>query len=234
MSTQSRVRFGRTGRQVSRLGMQTGQLTETHPAAHREAVALVREAVRLGVGVIDTAPLYGRGAVERIVGEALEDAAADVCLITKIGRFVRGGLASYGDACYQTPALIEAQFEQSLRLLRRDRVDLLLLHEADWVEWWPDGRPGTPSPVLDVMAGLRAAGRIGGRGCSPRRGRNRCGSCAPAGRSTSWSMRRISPWAGRTRSPPRWRRLGRRGWAWRCGCRARLARSCTWRPGEGG
>ncbi|MEU2231122.1 aldo/keto reductase [Streptomyces vietnamensis] len=151
---------------MSPIGLTTSQLTSSHLVAHDDAVTVVREAVRLGVDVIDTAPLYGLGEAEYIVGKALEPLPDKVFLMGKIGRFEKSIVSSHGVGCYRSPALITAQFEHSLRLLRRDRLDLLLLHESDWPEWW---EPGTEvrGPVLDVLDQLRAQGRIGGTGLFP-------------------------------------------------------------------
>ncbi|MFC9395223.1 aldo/keto reductase [Streptomyces sp. NPDC057027] len=151
---------------MSPLGLTTSQLTSAHLVAHDDAVALVREAVRLGVDVIDTAPLYGLGEAEYIVGKALEPLADRIFLMGKIGRFEKSIVSGHGTACYRSPALISAQFEHSLRLLRRDRLDLLLLHESDWPEWWEPGAE-VRGPVLDLLDRLREQGRIGGTGMFP-------------------------------------------------------------------
>ncbi|MFG2332272.1 aldo/keto reductase [Streptomyces sp. NPDC048604] len=165
--------FGRTGRRVSRLGLTTSQLVSANFVRHEDAVALVREAVRLGVDVVDTAPLYGLGEAEYMVGKALDRLPHEVFLIGKIGRFDRSIVAGHGDGCYRSEPLITAQFEHSLRLLRRERLDLLLVHESDWPEWWDDdwwsagGAAGVQGPVLDVLERLREQGRIGGAGLFP-------------------------------------------------------------------
>lgn len=165
----ARTPFGRVGRSVSRVGLGTYHLTSDRGVPHAEAVGMVREAVRLGVDVIDTAPLYGLGEAEFIVGEALRGLEHEVCVIDKIGRFEKSILARHGDACYRSPALQRAQFEHSLRLLGRDRLDLLLLHESDWREWWDEGAPGASGPVLDLVAQLREEGLIGAVGLSARK-----------------------------------------------------------------
>lgn len=162
------ARFGRGGRTVSRIGLGTYHLTSDRFVPHAEAVSMIREAVRLGVTAIDTAPLYGMGEAEFIVGEALRGVGDDVYLVNKIGRFEKSIVARHGDACYKSTDLMRAQFEHSMRLLGRDRIDMLLLHESDWVEWW-DGRPGSPSPVLELAEALRSEGRIGGVGLSTRK-----------------------------------------------------------------
>jgi aryl-alcohol dehydrogenase-like predicted oxidoreductase len=167
--------FHETG--VARIGLGTYHLTSDRGVPHEHAVRMVRAAVSAGVRVIDTAPLYGVGEAEQIVGEALAGWPGDVFLVDKIGRFEKSIVQRHGDAGYRDPALMRAQFEHSLRLLRRDYVDLLLLHESDWVEWWDD-LPSADGPVMDVVAALREEGRIGGVGLSARKTRETVQLCA--------------------------------------------------------
>lgn len=163
--------FGRTGRTVSRVGLGTYHLTSDRHVAHEEAIDLVRESVRLGVTLIDTAPMYGLGEAEQIVGEALAplEQADDVYVMDKVGRFEKSILNRLGDECYVSKDLIRAQFEHSMRLLGRDRLDLLMLHESDWTQWWPGGRFGADGPALEALEELKADGRIAGYGLSTRR-----------------------------------------------------------------
>ncbi|MFD4156486.1 aldo/keto reductase [Streptomyces hydrogenans] len=161
-------RFGRAGTAVSRIGLGTYHLTSDRSVPHEEAVTMVREAVRLGVTAIDTAPLYGLGEAEFIVGEALRPIEDEVFLINKVGRFEKSILARHGDACYRSKELIRAQFDHSMRLLGRDRLDMLLLHESDWAEWWDD-LTAARGPVMELVDELKAEGRIGGVGLSARK-----------------------------------------------------------------
>ena len=84
-----------------------------------------------GINFIDTAPAYNAGAAERYIGKALEDMGKrvrnKVFIATKCanafidGQYVRSGR---GD-------LILKQCEESLRNLRTDYIDLMIVH-------WPD------------------------------------------------------------------------------------------------
>jgi aryl-alcohol dehydrogenase-like predicted oxidoreductase len=149
--------FARTGWDVSRLGLGTYFLTSDRGVPHREAVAVVRRALALGVNLVDTAPLYGRGEAEQIVGEALSDTEGHCRIIEKVGNFECSILAPVARQSYRDADYIRIQFEHSLRVLGRQSVDLLLVHEADWDEWWGDGDLAK-APVVAVLETLKHEG----------------------------------------------------------------------------
>jgi len=93
-----------------------------------DAVRAIHVAIEEGVNWIDTAPFYGWGRAEEIVGEALQDVRDRVFLFTKCGTMRdRSG----GDYMDLSPAAIRGDVVASLRRLRTDRVDLLQLHDPD-------------------------------------------------------------------------------------------------------
>lgn len=112
--------------------------------------ALVRAAIDLGVTTFDTGPMYGGGEGERRLGEALANIDRDdVFVITKARTF--GGGSERG---------VAASLEDSLRRLRLDHVDALLLHGP---------HPEDIARVADELAALKTRGlarRVGvcGRG----------------------------------------------------------------------
>lgn len=108
-------------------------------ADREQAIRAVRRAVDLGMGHIDTAELYGDGAVEEIVGEALAGYRAEVFLASKI----RPELATYAGTLLAC--------EKSLRRLRTDRLDLYMLH-------WPGPRP--LEETFRAFEALRQEGKI--------------------------------------------------------------------------
>lgn len=112
--------FPRTAAAVSRLGYGgaaiglTNYLGPYDAASSRDtALAAVRRAVERGITYFDTAPGYGHGLSEEIMGEALEGVSG-VTVATKVP------LAAADD--------VRASLEASLRRLRRSRVDLLQIH----------------------------------------------------------------------------------------------------------
>ena len=109
----------------------------------RESERTLRAAVDAGVTWVDTAPVYGDGHAEELVGRCLQG-RDDVLLLTKCG------LAA--DGVDLTPAAVRRSCEQSLRRLRRERIDVLQLH-------WPD--PGVEiEQTWQALVQLRDAGLV--------------------------------------------------------------------------
>jgi aryl-alcohol dehydrogenase-like predicted oxidoreductase len=122
-----------------------------------EAVRTIHAAIEMGINLIDTAPVYGRGLSEEVVGRALREygAHADgVIVATKVGlRWPAGDVVR--DA---RPASIRGEVEDSLRRLGRDSIDLLQVH-------WPD--PLVPvEETAAALAELHAAGTVRAVGVS--------------------------------------------------------------------
>jgi aryl-alcohol dehydrogenase-like predicted oxidoreductase len=92
-----------------------------------EAVRAIRRALDLGVNWIDTAPFYGWGRAEEIVGRALEGGADGTLLFTKCGTMPDES----GSRMDLRPETIRADLEASLHRLRVDSVDLLQFHDVD-------------------------------------------------------------------------------------------------------
>jgi aryl-alcohol dehydrogenase-like predicted oxidoreductase len=94
-----------------------------------EATATIHRALELGITFIDTADMYGSGANERLVGNAISGRRAEVELATKFGN-VRGEngehLGIRGDAAYVREAC-----DASLRRLGTDHIDLYYQHRVD-------------------------------------------------------------------------------------------------------
>jgi aryl-alcohol dehydrogenase-like predicted oxidoreductase len=93
------------------------------PQDKQESVRTIHTALDLGVNWIDTAPFYGWGRAEEIVGRALRDRGGkDVLVFTKCGTLPD---AERGDRMDLRPGTIRADLEASLGRLRVERVDLL-------------------------------------------------------------------------------------------------------------
>ncbi|MFJ8649478.1 aldo/keto reductase [Streptomyces sp. NPDC093546] len=113
---------------VRRLGFGAMRLP-TGPGSERDgAIAVARRAVELGVTLMDTAHLYGWGANEELLAEALHPYPSDLLIATKVG-VTRSG--PEGWAYDGRPESLREQVEQSLRRLRTERVGLLQLHRLD-------------------------------------------------------------------------------------------------------
>jgi diketogulonate reductase-like aldo/keto reductase len=104
-----------SGETVPALGLGTWYLGED-PQRRADEIASLRLGLDLGMVLIDTAEMYGEGAAEELVGEAINGRRDEVFLVTKVlpqHATARGTIA----AC-----------EGSLRRLNTDRIDLYLLH----------------------------------------------------------------------------------------------------------
>ncbi len=122
--------FGKTGWQVSEIGLggswfygrpEMGLLPVSH------GVGVVERALELGVNYFDTAPLYGKGRSEEVLGHALKDVTENHYLATKVGY--------YPEPFDYTRDTIWRGLDASLKRLGRDRVNLLQLHEAEQAGW---------------------------------------------------------------------------------------------------
>jgi diketogulonate reductase-like aldo/keto reductase len=104
--------FGSTRRQVAAIGQGSWEIE----ARRSDAVAALRAGLDLGLTHIDTAEMYGSGAAEQIIGEAIRGRRAEVFLVSKVlptNASTRGTL----QAC-----------ERSLKNLGTDHLDCYLLH----------------------------------------------------------------------------------------------------------
>jgi aryl-alcohol dehydrogenase-like predicted oxidoreductase len=149
------VIFGKTGLKVSRLalgGYPFGGVNRARgwdpftPEGRRTAIATVHEALECGINYIDTAPGYGDGNSESIIGEALAGRRSNVVLATKV-RY-QG----------QTGADVKASVEESLRRLRVDMVDIVQFHGGRFEQTEIDHILN--DGLLDALFALREKGRI--------------------------------------------------------------------------
>ncbi|MGA2707939.1 MAG: aldo/keto reductase [Steroidobacteraceae bacterium] len=120
----------------------------------RDAVATIRAALRQGINLIDTAPVYGFGISEEIVGAALAGMRKQAVITTKTGLEWRDGKI-YRNA---SRARILQEVDDSLRRLRTDYIDIYLVH-------WPD--PLVPvEETAEAMRSLYEQGKIRAIGVS--------------------------------------------------------------------
>ena len=122
----------------------------------KDAIRTIHAALDSGINLIDTAPVYGFGRSEEIVGKALAIGGRrkDTVIATKVGLDWADG-KPFRNA---SRARIVYEAEQSLRRLQTDAIDLYQVH-------WPD--PNTPiAEVADAMAALYRSGKIRAIGVS--------------------------------------------------------------------
>ena len=120
----------------------------------RESVATIQAALSQGINLIDTAPVYGFGVSEEIVGAALDGVRSQAVIATKVGLEWRDGKV-YRNA---TRARIMQEIDDSLRRLRTDYIDIYQVH-------WPD--PLVPvEETAEAMRSLYEQGKIRAIGVS--------------------------------------------------------------------
>ena len=109
-----------------------------------ESIRTIQAAVDRGITMIDTAPAYGFGRSEEIVGQALAEGGRRdrVLIATKVALNWHDGQV-FRDA---SPARVRQEVEDSLRRLRTDRIDLYQVH-------WPD-------PTVPIEATARELDRL--------------------------------------------------------------------------
>ena len=130
MTLLPRAQVGRTGLEVTRLGLGTAPLGSMYrPISQDLAGAVVEYALDHGIRFIDTAPLYGSGQSERYLGAALAQVPRDrYILSSKVGRLVQpDGTVTYD---YSRDGVLRS-IEESLQRLHLDALDIVLIHDPD-------------------------------------------------------------------------------------------------------
>src|ERR1700720_4633416 len=130
------VTLGRTGLRVSVAGLGCGGFSRVGPGTGKseaEAVALIREALDLGINVLDTAAVYG---TEAVVGEAIKSVPRDRVVIATKAWIPRREGGSAADRAVRS-------LDNSLRQLGTDYVDIFQLHGVS---------PKAYDQALDVIA----------------------------------------------------------------------------------
>lgn len=126
------------------------------PQEDGDSIAAIHRAVELGINWVDTAPIYGFGRSEKVVGRAVKeiDASRRPYIFTKVGLI-------WDDAKNVTHCLkagsVRKEVDDSLRRLGVDALDLCQIH-------WPSFPPGSPAPDIEegwtVLAELKSQGKV--------------------------------------------------------------------------
>lgn len=115
----------------------------------KESMEAIETMIERGVNLIDTAPFYGLGESEKIVGEVIRDKRDDIVLLTKAGTGWDEKGVPFKRSDYKS---ILKDCEESLQRLKTDYIDLYLIH-------WPD--EVTPiEEMMDAMNKLKQDGKI--------------------------------------------------------------------------
>lgn len=145
-------RLGRTDLDISVLSI-GGLYTSSLAGGESETRRIMERAMDLGINAIDTAPAYADS--EQTVGQAIRTTDAPLIITTKLG-----GRPQPFDP--QNINALRESVDESLRLLGRDHIDILMVHEPDRPQqypWWTSYDP-LDGPALELMDELKAAGKI--------------------------------------------------------------------------
>lgn len=137
--------FGKTGLKITAVGLGTWVFGgwPWNTSSEKDCEAAVEAALACGVGLIDTAPVYGFGRAEKIVGRVLRRLRARerIVLATKCGlSFEEGKRKVWHDA---SAAAIRRGIEESLKRLQTEWIDIYQVH-------WPDAA----TPIQETMEAL--------------------------------------------------------------------------------
>ena len=122
--------LGRSGLTVSAIGLGCMGMSEFYGTPDEaEAIRTIHRALEIGVTLLDTADMYGRGANEELVGKAIADRRDQAIVATKFGiiRTEDPGLRAFNGS----PEYVRASCEASLQRLGIDVIDLYQLHRVD-------------------------------------------------------------------------------------------------------
>ena len=170
--------FGNTGLKVSALGLGAAPIgSRTDPD---ESKVTLNKAFELGINFYDTAPSYGQGSSEEIIGEVFQQKREQVIITTKVGNSptttlkavskfkpllrslmrqipgIRSSVQKFVNSQNKIdfePSYIAKSAEDSLRRLRSDYIDLLLLHS-------PSREVIERGDVFEQLQSLKQQGKI--------------------------------------------------------------------------
>jgi aryl-alcohol dehydrogenase-like predicted oxidoreductase len=144
--------FGDTGMMVSEIGLGAWQLANPDWGIddRDEALRIIQKSLEAGCNFFDTAPGYGYGRSEELLGEGLKSVRKDVIICTKFSHYDEDGNRDF-EAKNVRPVL-----EGSFRALQTDYVDILLLHNPP--REMMDGRAAPD--LYDELEKLKTKGKI--------------------------------------------------------------------------
>ena len=148
--------FGNTGMHVSEIGLGAWQLANPDWGVNdrSEALRIVQKSLEAGCNFFDTAPGYGGGRSEELLGEGLKPVRKDVIICTKFGHTAEGA-TDFGTHA------IRPSIEASMRKLQTDYLDIVLMHNPP-----REMMNGRISSQYEEFEKLKAEGKIRAYGVS--------------------------------------------------------------------
>ena len=150
--------FSFAGRTINRMGYGAMQLAGPHvfgpPKDHDAALAVLREALKLGVNHIDTSDFYGPHVTNQIIREALSPYPDDLLIVTKVGA-VRDGEGAWLPA--QEPEDLARGLEDNLRNLGLAAIDVVNIRIMGAIHTPSEG---SIARQVEALAELRRKGVV--------------------------------------------------------------------------
>jgi len=142
--------FGNTGMNVSEIGLGAWQLANPDWGvdSKSDGLRIIQKSLEAGCNFFDTAPGYGGGRSEELLGEGLKSVRKDVIICTKFGH------TAEGVTDFSTNA-IRPSIEASMRRLQTDYLDIVLMHNPP--REMMDGRVASQYAEFEK---LKAEGKI--------------------------------------------------------------------------
>jgi len=157
--------LGRTGLAVSEIGIgawgiggvqiMSGRPNSYGEADDADAIRMIHWAIDRGITFIDTAPVYGFGHSEELIGQALRGRRDKVVLETKVGEHHVDGQGAFDFS----PAFVRRALDESLLRLGTDHVDSYVLH-------LPVSGGVSTAEALEAIEAARATGKVRAVGAS--------------------------------------------------------------------
>lgn len=121
-----------------------GSISET------EIVRAVHKAIENGITLFDTAPIYGLGHSEELLGKALGVKRKNIIIATKVGLIWNKNKTIFTKKIDSSPANINREIDMSLKRLRTDYIDIYQIH-------WYDPK----TPIEDTLGALQKLKELG-------------------------------------------------------------------------
>ncbi len=145
------IKLGNSGVRLSRIGLGCMGMSDFYGASDDEAnVALLHQAIDLGVNLFDTADVYGTGHNEILLSRVLRTRRSEMFIATKFGNVRNVAMEWLG--VNGKPSYVKAACHASLKRLNIDHIDLYYQHRVD---------PETPiEETVGAMAELVKEGKV--------------------------------------------------------------------------
>ena len=149
-------KLGKTDLEFTRVGLGTWAIGGGDwkfgwgPQDEQDAIDAITRAIELGINWVDTAPVYGNGRSEELVGQALKQITGEKPLVaTKFGRIIQDDGSISANIKRES---VIAECEASLRRLGVEAIDLYQMH-------WPDP-DGDIEEAWQAMCDLKQQGKV--------------------------------------------------------------------------